>query len=54
MPTNKNNRSAVASHHLAVVGAGMAGVACARTLVQAGHRFDSAFLSGLELALALA
>ncbi len=26
------------SHHFAVVGAGMAGVACARTLVQAGHR----------------
>ena len=24
--------------HVAVVGAGMAGIACARTLVQAGHR----------------
>ncbi|PKO77497.1 MAG: amine oxidase, partial [Betaproteobacteria bacterium HGW-Betaproteobacteria-15] len=24
--------------HFAVVGAGMAGVACARTLLQAGHR----------------
>ena len=24
--------------HFAVVGAGMAGIACARTLVQAGHR----------------
>jgi predicted NAD/FAD-dependent oxidoreductase len=27
-----------ASRHYAIVGAGMAGVACARTLVQAGHR----------------
>ncbi len=27
-----------ASRHFAVIGAGMAGVACARTLVQAGHR----------------
>jgi len=27
-----------ASQHFAVIGAGMAGVACARTLVQAGHR----------------
>ncbi len=27
-----------ASRHIAVIGAGMAGIACARTLVQAGHR----------------
>jgi len=26
------------AQHFAVIGAGMAGVACARTLVQAGHR----------------
>ena len=26
------------SRHIAIVGAGMAGIACARTLVQAGHR----------------
>ena len=26
------------SQHFAVIGAGMAGIACARTLVQAGHR----------------
>ena len=26
------------SKHIAIVGAGMAGIACARTLVQAGHR----------------
>ena len=26
-----------APQHLAVIGAGMAGIACARTLVQAGH-----------------
>lgn len=31
-------RQAPPQHHVAVVGAGMAGVACARTLVQAGHR----------------
>jgi renalase len=30
--------SRAASRHIAVVGGGMAGVACARTLVQAGHR----------------
>jgi len=27
-----------AHRHIAVIGAGMAGIACARTLVQAGHR----------------
>ena len=35
---NKATKSAPAQLHFAVVGAGMAGVACARTLVQAGHR----------------
>lgn len=41
MPTTPKKRSppdAPASRHIAVLGAGMAGVACARTLVQAGHR----------------
>ncbi len=38
MPTQKKNRSTPAHRHIAVVGAGMAGVTCARTLVQAGHR----------------
>ncbi len=33
-----SSRQASAPLHVAVVGAGMAGVACARTLVQAGHR----------------
>jgi len=40
MPTRaarKRPRS-TAQRHFAVIGAGMAGVACARTLVQAGHR----------------
>ena len=36
-PTADRHRS-TAPRHYAVVGAGMAGVACARTLVQAGHR----------------
>jgi renalase len=35
MPTR---RPAAAPQHIAIVGAGMAGIACARTLVQAGHR----------------
>lgn len=38
MPTQKKNRATPAHRHIAVVGAGMAGVTCARTLVQAGHR----------------
>ena len=37
MTTRKRPRT-TASRHFAVIGAGMAGVACARTLVQAGHR----------------
>ena len=39
-PASKSAPSAVrqASRHYAVVGAGIAGMACARTLVQAGHR----------------
>ncbi|MEJ7687929.1 MAG: FAD-dependent oxidoreductase [Variovorax sp.] len=36
-PTADRHRSST-SRHYAVVGAGIAGVACARTLVQAGHR----------------
>lgn len=31
-------RAAPAPRHMAVIGAGMAGIACARTLTQAGHR----------------
>ena len=36
-PVADRHRS-IASRHFAVVGAGIAGIACARTLVQAGHR----------------
>ncbi len=32
------SRAAASSKNIAVIGAGMAGIACARTLVQAGHR----------------
>ena len=35
--TDNADRSASSSRRFAVVGAGMAGIACARTLVQAGH-----------------
>ncbi len=44
LPTDRHRRSGSATNshgdrrHIAVVGAGMAGVACARTLLQAGHR----------------
>ncbi len=39
-PHNKTARPAQTppQRHIAVIGAGMAGIACARTLVQAGHR----------------
>ena len=36
--TSARTRQAAEPLHFAVVGAGMAGVACARTLLQAGHR----------------
>jgi renalase len=45
--------SKTGSRHFAVVGAGMAGIACARTLVQAGHRvtlFDKAEQVGGRMA----
>lgn len=38
MPTHRKKPAAAEHRHVAVVGAGMAGVTCARTLVQAGHR----------------
>mgnify|MGYP001382774367 CR=1 FL=1 len=39
MPRSRSaDTSATGPRHIAIVGAGMAGVACARTLVQAGHR----------------
>jgi predicted NAD/FAD-dependent oxidoreductase len=37
MPKTSSNPPAV-SRHIAVIGAGLAGIACARTLVRAGHR----------------
>jgi hypothetical protein len=36
--TKSKSKSKPEAKHFAVVGAGMAGIACARTLVQAGHR----------------
>ena len=36
--TPSSRRTATVPLHVAVVGGGMAGVVCARTLVQAGHR----------------
>lgn len=36
--TRKTAGSAKAPRHFAIIGAGMAGIACARTLVQAGHQ----------------
>lgn len=54
----RTRRTAPAPHpaptrHIAVIGAGMAGVACARTLVQAGHRvtlFDKSRGAGGRMA----
>ncbi|MDO9360870.1 MAG: FAD-dependent oxidoreductase [Polaromonas sp.] len=37
-PPASTKRAAAPAKHYAIVGAGMAGIACARTLVQAGHR----------------
>ena len=37
-PEAPRTASGNAQRHFAVIGAGMAGIACARTLVQAGHR----------------
>ena len=34
----KTAKNATARRHFAIIGAGMAGVVCARTLVQAGHQ----------------
>ena len=48
-----SNTPAAPSRHFAIVGAGMAGVACARTLVQAGHEvtvFEKTLRSGGRMA----
>lgn len=37
-PRKKSSSTPLAARHYAVIGAGMAGIACARTLMQAGHR----------------
>ncbi|MES2978441.1 MAG: FAD-dependent oxidoreductase [Pseudomonadota bacterium] len=37
-PSHDNDPSLAAARHFAIIGAGIAGVACARTLVQAGHQ----------------
>ncbi|MFT3717212.1 NAD(P)/FAD-dependent oxidoreductase [Pseudorhodoferax sp.] len=59
--TKKPQRTGTASstraapRHIAIVGAGMAGIACARTLVQAGHRvrlFERNALAGGRMATA--
>jgi renalase len=50
---SSSNRTNASPRHFAVVGAGMAGVACARTLLQAGHRvsvFDQGAVPGGRMA----
>lgn len=45
----KRKRATDKTKHFAVIGAGIAGIACARTLVQAGHTvtvFEKAILWG--------
>ena len=37
-PRSRRSTPPAAARHFAIVGAGLAGIACARTLVQAGHR----------------
>ena len=37
-PAPKNSSAADTKRHFAIIGAGMAGIACARTLVKAGHQ----------------
>lgn len=37
-PASKNSSAAHTKRHFAIIGAGMAGIACARTLVKAGHQ----------------
>jgi predicted NAD/FAD-dependent oxidoreductase len=49
----KRHRAETVSKHFAVIGAGLAGITCARTLVQAGHRvtvFDKNMNPGGRLA----
>ena len=37
-PAPKNSSAADTKRHFAIIGVGMAGIACARTLVKAGHQ----------------
>jgi renalase len=53
MPAMPSTRPTPPARHIAVVGAGLAGIACARTLVQAGHRvtvFEKALKVGGRVA----